>query len=33
MEQREFAKHLRSHMTESENTLWRHLRARLLWMQ
>lgn len=30
MEQREFAKHLRSHMTESENRLWRHLRARRL---
>ncbi|MBU0499342.1 MAG: DUF559 domain-containing protein [Gammaproteobacteria bacterium] len=30
MEQREFARHLRSHMTESENRLWRHLRAHRL---
>ena len=30
MEQRKFAKHLRSSMTESENRLWRHLRARRL---
>ena len=30
MEQREFAKHLRCHMTESENKLWRHLRAHRL---
>lgn len=30
MEQREFAKHLRSRMTESENRLWRHLRAHRL---
>ena len=30
MEQRKFAKHLRQHMTESENTLWRHLRAHRL---
>ena len=30
MEQREFAKHLRQHMTDSENLLWRHLRARRL---
>mgnify|MGYP000678056433 CR=1 FL=1 len=30
MEQWEFAKHLRSHMTESENRLWRRLRARRL---
>ena len=30
MEQREFARHLRSHMTESEYALWRHLRARRL---
>ncbi|MDN5849631.1 MAG: endonuclease domain-containing protein [Nitrococcus sp.] len=30
MEQREFAKHLRRHMTESENRLWRHLRAHRL---
>jgi len=27
MEQREFAKHLRNRMTESESNLWRHLRA------
>jgi very-short-patch-repair endonuclease len=30
MEQREFAKHLRCNMTESENKLWRHLRAHRL---
>jgi very-short-patch-repair endonuclease len=30
MEQREFAKHLRCHMTDSENKLWRHLRAHRL---
>jgi len=30
MEQRKFAKHLRSHMTESENRLWRQLRAHRL---
>ena len=30
MEQREFAKHLRCHMTECENKLWRHLRAHRL---
>ncbi len=30
MEQRAFARHLRSHMTESENRLWRHLRAHRL---
>ncbi len=30
MEQRKFAKHLRQHMTESESTLWRHLRAHRL---
>jgi very-short-patch-repair endonuclease len=30
MEQREFAKHLRSSMTESENRLWRRLRAHRL---
>lgn len=30
MDQREFAKHLRRHMTEGENTLWRHLRAHRL---
>jgi BirA family biotin operon repressor/biotin-[acetyl-CoA-carboxylase] ligase len=30
MEQREFARQLRQHMTESENKLWRHLRARRL---
>ena len=30
MEQREFAKHLRCSMTESENKLWRHLRAHRL---
>ena len=28
MEQLEFAKHLRSRMTESETLLWRHLRLR-----
>ncbi len=30
MEQREFAKHLRHHMTESETRLWQHLRAHRL---
>lgn len=30
MEQREFAKQLRHLMTESENKLWRHLRAHRL---
>ncbi|MDP1733669.1 MAG: DUF559 domain-containing protein [Sulfuritalea sp.] len=30
MKQREFAKHLRCHMTDSENKLWRHLRAHRL---
>ena len=30
MEQLEFAKHLRSCMTESETLLWRHLRAHRL---
>jgi very-short-patch-repair endonuclease len=30
MEQREFAKHLRCNMTESESKLWRHLRAHRL---
>ena len=30
MQQREFAKHLRHHMTDSENRLWRHLRAHRL---
>ena len=30
MEQREFAKHVRRHLTESENTLWRHVRAHRL---
>ncbi|MDO8788381.1 MAG: DUF559 domain-containing protein [Sulfuritalea sp.] len=30
MEQRKFAKHLRRHMTESENRLWRYLRAHRL---
>ena len=30
MEQREFAKQLRHHLTESENKLWRHLRAHRL---
>jgi very-short-patch-repair endonuclease len=30
MKQREFAKHLRTHMTESENKLWRYLRAHRL---
>ncbi|MCR4304618.1 MAG: DUF559 domain-containing protein [Gallionella sp.] len=30
MEQREFAKHLRRQMTDSENKLWRHLRAHRL---
>ena len=30
MEQREFAKHLRHNMTESEHKLWRHLRAHRL---
>ncbi|MDO9449102.1 MAG: endonuclease domain-containing protein [Rugosibacter sp.] len=30
MEQREFAKHLRHRMTESETKLWRHLRAHRL---
>ena len=30
MEQREFAKHLRCNMTESENKLWRQLRAHRL---
>jgi very-short-patch-repair endonuclease len=30
MEQQEFAKHLRHSMTESENKLWRHLRAHRL---
>ncbi|GAB1232983.1 endonuclease domain-containing protein [Ferrigenium sp. UT5] len=30
MEQREFARHLRSHMTESEKKLWRQLRAHRL---
>lgn len=30
MEQRAFAKHLRRHMTESENRLWQHLRAHRL---
>ncbi len=30
MEQRQFAKHLRCHMTESENKLWRRLRAHRL---
>jgi len=30
MQQREFAKHLRSRMTGSENSLWRHLRAHRL---
>ena len=30
MEQLEFAKHLRSRMTESETLLWRHLRAHRL---
>ncbi|TBR15063.1 endonuclease domain-containing protein [Rugosibacter aromaticivorans] len=30
MEQREFAKHLRHRMTESETRLWRHLRAHRL---
>ncbi len=27
MEQKEFARHLRKHMTESEHKLWQHLRA------
>ena len=30
MEKREFAKHLRCNMTESENKLWRYLRAHRL---
>jgi very-short-patch-repair endonuclease len=30
MEQREFAKHLRRNMTESEHTLWQYLRAHRL---
>jgi very-short-patch-repair endonuclease len=30
MEQREFARQLRHHMTESETRLWRHLRAHRL---
>lgn len=30
MKQREFARYLRRHMTESENRLWRHLRAHRL---
>jgi very-short-patch-repair endonuclease len=30
MEQQEFAKHLRHRMTDSENKLWRHLRAHRL---
>ena len=30
MEQRNFAKHLRQRMTESESKLWRHLRAHRL---
>ncbi len=30
IEQREFARHLRRHMTESEIALWRHLRAHRL---
>jgi very-short-patch-repair endonuclease len=30
MEQREFARHLRRHMTDSENKLWRNLRAHRL---
>ena len=30
MEQREFAKQLRHHLTESENSLWRRLRAHRL---
>ncbi|MCX7155875.1 MAG: endonuclease domain-containing protein [Rhodocyclales bacterium] len=30
MEQREFARHLRQSMTESESKLWRHLRAHRL---
>ena len=30
MEQREFARHLRQRMTESESKLWRHLRAHRL---
>ena len=30
MEQREFVRQLRHHMTESEHKLWRHLRARRL---
>ena len=31
MEQREFARQLRHHMTESEARLWRHLRAHRLY--
>jgi len=30
MEQQKFAKYLRQHMTDSENKLWRHLRAHRL---
>jgi len=30
MKQREFVRHLRRHMTESENTLWQRLRAHRL---
>ena len=30
MEQQKFAKHLRQHMTDSESTIWRHLRAHRL---